>query len=110
MFDMTKTMIIRFDENDEGFLMAFFNKMKVTTQLMPFISEDDAEKQWVRLQLQEKYVKYGTWNTMSDDTRQDAVLVEMMAYSTMTDDSYLTAEETNTFLEQLKNGTYASHS
>ena len=105
---MTRTMLIHFDEKDEGFLLAFFNKMKVYAQLMPSISENDAEKQWIKTQLQEKYVKWGKWNNMTDDARQDAVLVEMMAYSTLTDDTYMSQEETKTFLEQLKNSTYAS--
>ena len=105
---MTRTMLIRFDEKDESFLLAFFNKMKVYAQLMPSINENDAEKQWIKTQLQEKYVKLGKWDNMTDDARQDAVLGEMMAYSTMIGDTYLNKEETKTFLEQLKNGTYAS--
>lgn len=105
---MTKTMIIRFDEKDEGFLLAFFNKMKVHAQLMPPNSQTDVEKQWIQRQLQEKYVQQDVWSSMSDDARQDAVLVEMMAYSRLTDDTYLNPDETKTFLEQLKNGTYAS--
>lgn len=105
---MTKTMIIRFDEKDEGFLLAFFNKMKVHAQLMPTNSQTDVEKQWIERQLQEKYVQQDVWSSMSDDARQDAVLVEMMAYSRLTDDTYLSPDETKTFLEQLKNGTYAS--
>ena len=107
---MTKTMIIRFDEKDEGFLLTIFKKMKVIAQQVPQLSEDEEEPRWVKQQLQNKYVASGKWDTMTDDARQDAVLVEMMAYSTMTDDSYLTVEETKTFLEQLKNGTYASNS
>ena len=105
---MTRTMLIRFDEKDEGFLLAFFNKMKVYTQLIPSNSENDAENKWVKAQLQEKYVKWGKWNNMTDDAQQDAVLVEMMAYSTLTDDTYMNQEESKTFLEQLKNGTYGS--
>ena len=105
---MTRTMIIRFDEKDEGFLLAFFNKMKVQAQLMPSNGGIDVEKQWIQRQLEDKYVQQGTWKNMSEDARQDAVLVEMMAYSTLTDDTFLNPDEAKTFLEQLKNGTYAS--
>jgi TolB-like protein len=105
---MTKTMIIQFDEKDEGFLLTFFKKMKVITQQVPEINEEDAEPNWVKQQLRNKYVKSGKWETMTDDVRQDAVLVEMMAYSTLTDDSYMNDTDATVFLEQLKNGTYGS--
>jgi hypothetical protein len=105
---MTKTMIIRFDEKDENFLLTFFKKMKVVAQQLPQNNDEGSESDWVKQQLQNKYVKSGKWNTMSDDARQDAVLVEMMAYSTLSDDSYMSEKDANVFLEQLKNGTYGS--
>ena len=106
---MTKTMIIRFDEKDEGFLLTFFKKMKVIAQQVPQLSEDEEEPRWVKQQLQNKYVASGKWDTMTDDARQDAVLVEMMAYSTLKDDSYMNETDAKAFLVQLKNGTYAGH-
>jgi hypothetical protein len=105
---MTKTMIIRFDEKDENFLLTFFKKMKVVAQQLPHNNDEGSESDWVKQQLQNKYVKSGKWNAMSDDARQDAVLVEMMAYSTLSDDSYMSEKDANVFLEQLKNGTYGS--
>jgi hypothetical protein len=105
---MTKTMIIHFDEKDENFLLTFFKKMKVVAQQLPQNNDESSEPDWVKQQLQNKYVKSGKWNTMSDDARQDAVLVEMMAYSTLSDDSYMSEKDANVFLEQLKNGTYGS--
>lgn len=101
-------MIIRFDEKDENFLLTFFKKMQVTTQGVLNSNEDVAEPYWVKSQLQNKYVKSGKWDTMTDNARQDAVLVEMMAYSTLTDDTYMSETDSKIFLEQLKNGTYGS--
>lgn len=101
-------MIIQFDEKDEGFLLTFFKKMKVMAQQVPEIKDNEAEPNWVKQQLSIKYVKSGKWDTMTDDARQDAVLVEMMAYSTLTDDSYMSGTDSKVFLEQLKNGTYGS--
>jgi hypothetical protein len=105
---MTKTLIIKFDEKDENFLLTFFKKMRVEAQQIPEIDEKDKEVFWVKQRLNEKYVKSGKWDTMSDDVRQDAVLVEMMSYSTLVDNSKMSDTEASVFLAQLKNGTYSS--
>lgn len=105
---MTKTLIIKFDEKDENFLLTFFKKMRVEAQQLPKIDDNDKEMVWVKQRLSEKYFQSGKWDTMSDDVRQDAVLVEMMSYSTLIDNSYMTDSEASVFLEQLKNGTYGS--
>ncbi len=101
-------MIIRFDEKDENFLMTFFKKMKVIAQQVPDFNNEDAEQHWVKQQLKQKYVQSGKWDAMTDDARQDAVLIEMMSYSTLVDDSYMNEQEVETFVTQLKNGTYGN--
>jgi TolB-like protein len=88
--------------------MTFFKKMKVIAQQVPDINSEDAEQHWVKQQLKHKYVQSGKWDTMTDDARQDAVLVEMMSYSTLVDDSYMNEAEADTFVMQLNNGTYGS--
>ena len=70
--------------------------------------EDESERLWAQNQLFEKYVKTGEWEKMDDDERQDASLAEMMYYShNQPDYAVLSDEETESFLKQLENGTYA---
>lgn len=73
---MTKSITISYEEADEIFLLALFQKLKIKT-LATSVSEIDV----VRQRLREKYIVNGTWTTMSDEEREDAAHAETMIFA-----------------------------
>ena len=73
---MTKSITISYEEADENFLFALFQKLKIKTSTTP-VSEIDT----VRQRLREKYVVNGTWSAMNDEEREDAAHAETMIFA-----------------------------
>lgn len=120
---MTKSLIIEFDQQDEGLLLALFKKLKVKAFdfkavplkkgdiLLDTNDEDSEEHIYVQKALQQKFVETGQWKTMTDDDQQDAALAEMMLYEQQRPDyKVMTAEESDTFYATLKKQLYANQS
>ena len=64
----------------------------------------------IQNRLTEKYVKTGEWDKMDDDARQDACLLETMLWQReQPDEGHLPQSDTHQFLEDVKNGLYATH-
>ena len=73
---MTKSMTISYEETDENFLLALFQKLKIKTSATS-ASEIDV----VRQRLGEKYVVNGTCATMNDEEREDAAHAETIIFA-----------------------------
>jgi hypothetical protein len=69
---------------------------------------DDSDIEPIKKRLHNKYVRTQQWSKMSDDERQDAVLLEKMLYQKEQDDyEVLSEEDSLQFLKDLKNGVFA---
>ncbi len=71
---------ITLDTNQESHLERF---IRLAEQLKIAITvnksnEEASDTLWIQTQLNEKYVKTGKWNSMDDEERQDAALLEKM--------------------------------
>lgn len=121
---MNKSLIIEFESQDEGFLLALFKKLKVKTidfkadplkkgEILPdtINNEDREEQDYIQNALQQKYVHTGQWKNMTDEEKADAALAEMMLYEQQRPDyKVMTAEESDTFYATLKKQLYANPS
>ncbi|MBL7816928.1 MAG: hypothetical protein JNL70_18035 [Saprospiraceae bacterium] len=118
---MTKSLIIEFDPQHEGLLLALFKKLQVKTidvkafslkkgDILPDTNDEDIEEHiYVQKALKQKFVETGQWENMSDDEQQDAALAEMMIYEQERPDyKVMTAEESETFYATLKKQLYAN--
>jgi hypothetical protein len=105
---MTKSIIINYHEADENILMAIFKKFRVTTKN---IAEAD-EITVVRQRLQTKYVVDGTWQTMTDDEKEDAAHAETMIYAQeQPSHRVISPDESKAYRKQLRQklSTHAEH-
>ena len=89
---MTKSITISFDEADENFLIALFDKLKVKTQANnpSILTKEEAA---VQERLREKYVCSSTWDSMNEEEKEDAAHAETMKYAQEQPDYHVFSEE-----------------
>ena len=89
-------------------VIEFVSNLKLPFRKVEPTESDDLETVTIRERLTEKYVKTGEWETMNDDDRQDAVLLEQMLWSQEQPDyEVYSVEESARILAELKAECYA---
>lgn len=99
---MTKSITITYDETDEPFLLALFERLKI--EVKPIESNDsDNEKAIIHQRLHEKYVATGLWAKLNDEERKEAVHAETLHYQEEQGEAYQSQIDAGAFVKDMNN-------
>ena len=99
---MKKSITITYDEADEPFLFALFERLEI--EVKPIKSTDtDNEKAVIHQRLHEKYVATGLWEKLNEEERKAAVHAETLHYQEEQGEAYQSQIEASTFVKDLNN-------
>lgn len=99
---MTKSITITYDETDEPFLLALFERLEI--EVKPIESNDsDNEKAIIHQRLHEKYVATGLWAKLNDEERKEAVHAETLHYQEEQGEAYQSQIDAGAFVKDMNN-------
>lgn len=99
---MKKSITITYDEADEPFLFALFERLEI--EVKPIESTDtDNEKAVIHQRLHEKYVATGLWAKLNDEEHKEAVHAETLHYQEEQGESYQSRIDAGAFVKDMNN-------
>ena len=99
---MTKSITITYDETDEPFLLALFERLEI--QVKPIESTDfNNEKAIIHQRLHDKYVATGLWEKLNEEERHEAVHAETLHYQEEQGETYQSRIDAGAFEKDMNN-------
>ena len=99
---MTKSITITYDETDEPFLMALFERLEI--QVKSVESTDlDNERAIIHQRLHNKYVVTGLWEKLNEEERHEAVHAETLQYQEEQGETYQSQIDAGAFVKDMNN-------
>ena len=99
---MTKSITITYDEADEPFLLALFERLEI--QVKSVESTDlDNERAIIHQRLHNKYVVTGLWEKLNEEERHEAVHAETLQYQEEQGETYQSQIDAGAFVKDMNN-------
>ncbi len=99
---MTKSITITYDEADEPFLLALFERLEIEVKPVEF-TDSDNEKAIIHQRLHEKYVATGLWEKLNEEERHEAVHAETLHYQEEQGEAYQSRIDAGAFVKDMNN-------
>lgn len=99
---MTKSITITYDETDEPFLLALFERLEIHVKPIE-MTDSDNEKAIVHQRIHEKYVATGLWEKLNEVERHEAVHAETLHYQEEQGETYQSRIDAGAFVKDLNN-------
>lgn len=99
---MTKSITITYDEADEPFLLALFERLEIEVKQLAATESDD-ERTIIHQRLHEKYVATGLWAKLNDEERKEAVHAETLHYQEEQGEAYQSRIDAGAFVKDMNN-------